>query len=128
MYHYLVVGVGGGLGAIARAVLGGLILHHSSNWRFPIGTFVVNVLGCLIAGVLGALVARFEYFSPQTRVFLFTGLLGGFTTFSAFGFETVKLLRDRQYGVAISYVVLSVVAAIGALAVAMAIVDPPLHS
>lgn len=128
MYHYLLVGIGGGLGAIARAGLGGWILHQSQNWRFPIGTFVVNVVGCLVAGVLAGLIARFEYFSPQTRVFLFTGLLGGFTTFSAFGFETVKLIRDRAYGVAIAYVVLSVVAGIGALGMAMAIVDPPGHS
>jgi fluoride exporter len=128
MYHYLLVGIGGGLGAIARAGLGGLILHRSVDWRFPLGTFIVNVLGCLIGGVLAGLIARYEYFSPQTRVFLFTGFLGGFTTFSAFSLETVTLIRQGSYGVAVSYVLLSVIAGTGALAVAMTIIDPPGHS
>jgi len=128
MYHYLLVGLGGGLGAIARAVLGGFILHRTADWRFPIGTFIVNVLGCLIGGVLAGLIARYEYFSPQARVFLFTGLLGGFTTFSAFGLETVTLIRQGAFGVAMSYVLLSVVAGIGALAIAFTIIDPPGHS
>ena len=69
-----------------------------------------------------------EYFSPQARVFLFTGLLGGFTTFSAFGLETVTLIRQGAFGVAMSYVLLSVVAGIGALAIAFTIIDPPGHS
>ncbi|MBC8104977.1 MAG: fluoride efflux transporter CrcB [Anaerolineae bacterium] len=119
MYHYFLIGLGGGLGAIARAGLGGLILHRSADWRFPIGTFAINVLGCIVAGVLAGLIKRFDLFSPETRTFLFTGLLGGFTTFSAFGLETVVLLRQGAYAVAVSYVILSVILGIGALWVAM---------
>ena len=125
MYHYLLIGIGGGLGGCRRAGLGGSILHRTVDWRFPISTFFVNVLGCLVAGVLAGLITQYEYFSPQTPVFLFTGLLGGFTTFSAFGLETVKLLRDGAYGVAMSYVLLSVVTGVEKRVwVAMTIVDP----
>ncbi|CAN5560319.1 fluoride efflux transporter CrcB [soil metagenome] len=120
MNHYLIVGIGGACGAIARAMLGGFVLHRSADWRFPLSTFCVNVLGCLVAGALAGLIKRFDLFSPETRVLLFTGLLGGFTTFSAFGLETVVLLRQGAYGVAMGYIVLSFVAGIGALWLAMA--------
>ena len=109
MKQVLLVGLGGCLGAVARYKLGGLVLHHSTDWRFPLATFLVNALGCLVAGVLAGAVERYWAFSTDVRVFLFTGLLGGFTTFSAFGMETVFLLRRGQFGVALAYVVLSVI-------------------
>ena len=115
MKQLLLVGFGGCLGAIARHKLGGLVLHHSTDWRFPLGTFLVNVLGCVVAGVLAGLVERQGLFSADTRVFLFTGLLGGFTTFSAFGLETVFLLRRGEVGVALLYVFLSILCGLGAL-------------
>jgi CrcB protein len=106
---------------MARYKLGAWILHHHSlDWRFPLGTFVVNVLGCLVAGILAGLVERHELFSPDTRLCLFTGVLGGFTTFSAFGVETVFLLRRGETLVALGYVLLSVVVGIGVLWLAMA--------
>ena len=119
MQQFILVSLGGALGAVARWKLGGVILHHSDDWKFPLGTFIVNVLGCLIAGVLAGLVTKLDLFSADTRLFLFTGLLGGFTTFSAFGVETVYLLRRSEYPVALAYVLLSVVAGIGALWLAM---------
>ena len=115
MKQAILVGLGGAAGTLARWALGGLILHHSAAWRFPISTFVVNVTGCLVAGVLAGLATRLEWFSPETRLVLFTGLLGGFTTFSAFGLETVYLLRRGENAVAASYVILSVVCGIGVL-------------
>ena len=127
MNHILLVGLGGALGAIARHKLGGFVLHHSTDWRFPLGTFLVNVLGCLIAGVLAGAIERHGLFSPDTRLFLFTGLLGGFTTFSAFGVETVFLLRRGEVTVALGYVVLSVLCGVGALWLGMTVVPhrPP---
>ena len=119
----VLIGLGGALGAVARWKLGGVILHHTVDWKFPIGTFAVNVLGCLVAGVLAGLVTKHDMFSPDARLFLFTGLLGGFTTFSAFGVETVMLLRRGDYGVAAGYVVLSVVAAVGGLWIGMSVID-----
>jgi CrcB protein len=125
MQHVLLVGLGGFLGAIARFKLGGLILHYSTDWRFPLGTFVVNVLGCLVIGVLAGLAERYGAFSTETRLFLFTGILGGFTTFSAFGLETVLLLRRGEVGVTLGYVALSVMCGVLALWLGMVVV---LHS
>ena len=119
MKQLVLVGLGGALGAVARWKLGGAILHHTVDWRFPLGTFVVNVLGCTIAGVLAGLVIKLDLFTADTRLFLFTGLLGGFTTFSAFGVETVYLLRRAEYAVAVAYVALSVSAGLAGLWLAM---------
>jgi CrcB protein len=113
---------GGGLGALARYKLGGLVLHHTADWRFPLSTFLVNVLGCLVAGVLAGLVERQEWFSPDARLFLFTGLLGGFTTFSAFGLETAYLLKRGQISVALAYAGGSVLCGVAALWLGMAAV------
>lgn len=107
MQHIMLVGLGGCLGAIARFKLSGFVLHHAMDWKFPLGTFVVNVLGCLIAGIISGLIERQEWFSPETRLFLMTGVLGGFTTFSAFGVETMFLLRRGEVAVAVTYVALS---------------------
>lgn len=119
MWQILLVGLGGFLGSIARFKLGGLILHHTTDWRFPLATFIVNVLGCVIAGLLSGLVERHSWFSPDTRVFLLTGLVGGFTTFSAFGVETVFLLRRGQVAAALSYVALSLLCGFAGLWLAM---------
>jgi CrcB protein len=107
--------MGGALGSAARFKLSGWILHHTIAWRFPLGTFAVNALGCLVAGVLAGLVTKHDMFSPDTRVLLFTGILGGFTTFSAFGLETLLLLKRGQVLVAACNVVLSVLAGLLAL-------------
>jgi CrcB protein len=120
--HLVLVATGGALGAIARWRLGALILHHTADWRFPLSTALVNVIGCLVAGALGGLVVKRDLFSPEARLFLFTGLLGGFTTFSAFGVDTVYLLRRREYAVALAYVLVSVVAGILGLWLAMSAV------
>ena len=122
MKHILLVGLGGALGSILRWKLSGAILHHTPDWRFPLGTFAVNVLGCLVAGVLAALVIKLDLLSADARLFLFTGLLGGFTTFSAFGVETVYLLRRHEHGVVFAYVTLSVLCGIAILWLALSLV------
>jgi CrcB protein len=115
MKSIFLVALGGALGSVARFMLSGLILHRTVDWRFPLGTFVVNVVGCLIIGILAGLAVRDEYFSQDLRIFLFTGIIGGFTTFSAFGLETFYLLRRGEILVASGYVVLSII--IGLLAI-----------
>ncbi len=92
----LLVGAGGFAGAVLRYLVGGFVLHHTVNWKFPFATFVVNSAGCLVAGILMALAVKHDSFSPELRLLLFTGLLGGFTTFSAFGLETVYLIQRHQ--------------------------------
>lgn len=91
------------------------MLHHTIDWRFPLGTFLVNVFGCLVIGVLAGLAVKDDFFSSGARLFLFTGVTGGFTTFSAFGPETFYLLRRAEFLVAGSYVLFSIVAGLFAL-------------
>ena len=74
-----------------------------------LGTFIVNVLGCLFVGLLGGLVVKHDLLSAEVRLFLFTGIAGGFTTFSAFGLETFYLLRKGEIAIAAAYVILSVI-------------------
>jgi CrcB protein len=111
----LLVALGGAFGSISRYLLSGWVLHHTVGWKFPAGTFTVNVTGCLAAGVLAALAEREGWFSPQVRLLVFTGILGGFTTFSAFGLETVYLVRRGELLVAGANVFLSVSAGLAAL-------------
>ena len=109
MREIIIVSFGGAIGTAARYLLSGWALHRAIGWRFPIGTFLVNVIGCLVIGLLGGLVVKHELLSADIRVFLFTGVLGGFTTFSAFGLETFYLLRKGEVGIAAAYIALSVV-------------------
>ena len=111
----LLVAAGGAIGSVARWRVSGWVLHQAVDWRFPIGTFVVNVLGCLIVGVLAGLAIKEDFFSTDQRLLLFTGVMGGFTTFSAFGLETFYLLRRGEYLIAGSNMVLSMVVGMAAL-------------
>lgn len=113
--NLLLVGLGGFLGAVARYKLGGLVLHVTVQGRFPFSTLTVNVLGCLVVGVLAGMAERYHAFGPDTRLFLFTGLLGGFTTFSAFGLEAVHLLRRGDVALAMVYAGASVTLGIAAV-------------
>jgi CrcB protein len=122
MKDLLVVAAGGAVGAVTRYKLGGLVLHHTTHWKFPLSTFVVNVSGCLAAGVLAGLIVRHDAFGPDVRLFLFTGLLGGYTTFSAFGLETVFLLQRSEFLLAVVNVGLSALAGIGVLWLGMKVI------
>ncbi len=104
--EYLIT-IGGGLGALARYKLGAWLLQHFNGWQFPIATFTINLLGCLAAGILLSLHERFTL-NENLRLFLMVGLLGGFTTFSAFALESVQLLRRGEYLIASANVMLSV--------------------
>ena len=115
----MLVALGGALGAVARWQLGGAVLHYAGEGKFPLGTVLVNLVGCIVAGVLAGMVTKLDWFSADTRLFLFTGVLGGFTTFSAFGVDTVYLLRRGEFAIAAVYVLLSVVAGIAGLWLAM---------
>lgn len=116
MHHFLLVGVGGFIGSILRYGLSGLAHRWVQN-GFPIGTFAVNALGCLAVGIVWSLVEYRQWLNPELRVFLTAGILGGFTTFSAFGYETFVLIRDGQYSWAIANVLANVVVGIGAVIV-----------
>jgi CrcB protein len=119
----LFVAIGGALGAVARYKFGGFVLHRTEAWDFPVSTFGINILGCLAIGLLAALAEHHDLFSPSTRLFLFTGVLGGFTTFSAFGYEAVFLLRRGLFQASALYVLLSVAGGLAAVAGGMKLVD-----
>lgn len=95
---YLLVFLGGGLGALGRFGAEALISHSGS---FPYQTFVVNILGCFLAGV--ALGIHLPAGSANYRFFV-TGILGGFTTFSAFGYQTIRLGQQKDFAVLASYI------------------------
>ncbi|MEQ1896128.1 MAG: fluoride efflux transporter CrcB [Vicinamibacterales bacterium] len=112
---YLLVGAGGFLGAIARYVVT-LGVSNAVRSPFPFATFLINVSGSFLIGVIGVLVARRMTASPEAvRLALAVGFLGAFTTFSAFEAETDWMLRDGRWGLGLGYVTASVVA--GLLAV-----------
>lgn len=119
----LMVALGGALGSVARYKLGGVVLHHSQTWNFPLSTFCVNLLGCLVIGLLAAVVEHHDLFSMPARVFLFTGLLGGFTTFSAFGYETFFLLRRGLIGTSFLYSTLSILGGLIAVFIGFKAID-----
>jgi CrcB protein len=123
MKQLLLVGMGGFFGSIARYKFGGFVLHRSEGWNFPLSTFLVNLIGCLVIGLLAGLVERHDLFSPSTRLFLFTGVLGGFTTFSAFAYEDVFLIRRGLTNAAAMYVVLSVACGLAAVWIGLRLVN-----
>jgi CrcB protein len=115
MQAMLLVALGGALGSVTRYKVGALVLQQSGATQFPAGTFTVNVAGCLIAGLLAGLGEHFDFLTADVRLFLFTGFLGGFTTFSAFGVETIGLFERGEWAVAALYVLLSVLCGLAAL-------------
>ena len=116
MFHLLIVGVGGFVGSVLRYWLSG-VAQRWTYGDFPIGTLVVNLVGCLAVGAFWSLVEYREWFSPEQRIFVTVGILGGFTTFSAFGYETFMLLRDGEYLPAFANVTANVVIGVAAVTV-----------
>ena len=114
MMQIMAVGCGGFLGAVARYSLSSFVGRRMGE-GFPAGTLAVNVLGCLLIGALMSVVATRESVSPEMRLLLSTGFLGGLTTFSSFGQETVELLRAGDIRLALLNTGLNVI--LGLLAV-----------
>ena len=90
-------GFGGFIGAILRYKLGGFIFHRTNKATFPISTFVINFLGSFLFGLLFFLNYNKQILNPHLVIFLFTGILGAFTTFSAFCYDTVYLIERKKY-------------------------------
>ena len=111
----LLVGCGGFLGSLLRYWLVTLVHRIAPMAVFPHGTLAVNLLGCFAIGALAGLADSRQALSPPLRVFIFIGVLGGFTTFSAFGYETFALARDGDYLRAGGNVALHVVLGLGLL-------------
>jgi fluoride exporter len=105
---YLVVLAGAGLGGLARHLAGTWIMSKYAG-RFPLGTFVINVTGAFLIGVLMTLLTERWQPHPNWRLFLVVGVLGGYTTFSSFEYETFQAVRAGARWVGLAYVTGSVV-------------------
>jgi CrcB protein len=108
------IGTGGFIGSILRYLMSGYVQQLSKSIQFPFGTLAVNLVGCVMIGFLAELADQRSVLSAEARAFLMVGLLGGFTTFSAFGNETMNLLRDGELWLAggniVGHIFLSLVA------------------
>jgi len=99
----LCVGMGGFLGAILRYAISGQVQNWSKSIDFPYGTLVVNILGCLVIGLLSYLSETRGMFSAEVRLCVFIGILGSFTTYSTFSNEAMSLLGDGTHLAALTY-------------------------
>ena len=123
MSHILFVGFGGFLGAICRFLASNAVQRLLPLAVVPWGTLAVNVVGCALIGGLGVVAETRNIFSDSsTRLFLFTGVLGGFTTFSAFSLEALRLLRSGDALLASLHIGLHVVLCLAAVAAGDALI------
>lgn len=114
MIKLFLVGAGGFFGSVSRYILSGLVYRILGNTYFPYGTLAVNVLGCLLIGFFGGLSESRQLFSPEIRLLIFIGFIGGFTTFSTFGYEVFNFTRDGQIIASLSNILLHIIFGIGA--------------
>lgn len=100
--NIFLVAVGSLIGGVCR-YLTALFFTRAYPSAFPYGTFVVNIAGCFAIGIIYGMATRFEWFSPDLRLFLATGFCGGFTTFSSFAYENLQLIQDKDLGTFFMY-------------------------
>ena len=112
--NYFIVFAGAGIGGALRHGVNVLVARLWSI-DFPFGTLSINIIGSLLMGFIVGYLAHIGAAPPQVRLFLTTGVVGGFTTFSAFSLETVMLYERGQWALAVVYVVSSIVLSVGAL-------------
>ncbi len=113
MFRNILVFVGGDIGAVFRYVLSGWV-YRVVGTDFPYGTLAVNVIGCFVIGLFLSMAEDRFLISPSFRIFFAVGVIGGFTTFSTFSFETVGLLRDGAIAIGLLNVVVSIVVGLAA--------------
>jgi len=96
VFNIFIVGIGGFIGSVLRYLVSGWAQGLSQSLDFPYGTLTVNLVGCFVIGFLAQLAEARGVFTPEARLLVFIGLLGGFTTFSSFGNDTLNLARSGQ--------------------------------
>lgn len=116
----LMVGIGGFVGSVCRYLIS--LIPVNEKYTFPVKTFVTNILGAFIIGLIVALALKRPDMDPKTTLLVKTGFCGGFTTFSTFALESSDLIGKGQWGVATAYMILSVVVCIAAVMTAEGIV------
>jgi CrcB protein len=115
MRNLFIIGMGGFCGAILRYMVSGGIQRWSQSVDFPFGTLAVNLIGCLIIGMLSRLDEVRSVLSPEMRFFIMIGLLGAFTTYSTFSNEAMNLINDQRFQSALLYVGTHVVLGLAAV-------------
>lgn len=118
----LAVAIGGAIGSVGRFLINTVWLPAAGPHALPWGTLTVNVAGSFLYGLLFAVLTAYLPASGTLRVALLAGFLGGFTTFSSFSFESVRLIQEGQAVLAMVYVVASVVSCLLALWLGLALV------
>lgn len=118
--NFLLVGLGGAIGSMLRYAISLLVTVK----QFPYGTFIVNIAGSFIIGAVLALSLKNELFSNNWKIFLATGICGGFTTFSAFAAENMALLQSGKYGIALVYIMASLLLGIAAVVLGFKLITP----
>jgi CrcB protein len=104
----LLIGAGGFFGSVSRHLLDVWVQSIAGNAWIPAGTLTVNVVGCFLIGLVVGLAETRQLLGEGTRTFLAVGVLGGFTTFSAFGYDTISMIRDGQTVAALANVALQI--------------------
>jgi len=111
---FLLVGLGGFIGAVSRYALSGLV-HQWFNGRFPYGTITVNIVGSFLLGIVMYLVQTKGPFGPNLRLFLTIGLFGAFTTFSTFAYESYELILGQRFYAAATNISIHFILGLGAI-------------
>jgi CrcB protein len=120
MPAFLVVGIGGALGSMARHGIN-VLVNRGLGSTVPHATAIVNVLGCAVMGLVSGLVATEQLrLSPQARSLIFVGIIGGFTTFSSLGLDTFVLIQEGRVGQAVGNVTVQLFVGLGAVFVGYA--------
>ena len=109
------VGVGGLIGAIFRYLISGFVQNLTQSVAFPYGTLAVNVTGCFFIGVFSHLFESHGGFTSEFRLLLMVGLLGSFTTYSTFGNETINLLQDQRFLLALMNIGMHIILGLSAV-------------
>ncbi|MGD8837327.1 MAG: fluoride efflux transporter CrcB [Desulfobacteraceae bacterium] len=115
MRNLLFIGIGGFCGAVLRYLISGGVQKWTQSVDFPYGTLAVNLIGCLIIGMLTRLDEMRSLLSAEMRLFILIGLLGAFTTYSTFSNEAMSLINDRRTSMAILYLGAHLVLGLGAV-------------
>jgi fluoride exporter len=104
----ILIGIGGSIGSISRYLTQQFVQKHYPS-SIPLGTLSVNIIGCFIIGLVYGLSDKGDVLSPEARLFLATGICGGYTTFSSFAYENINLMQDGEFFYTGLYILLSMV-------------------
>jgi CrcB protein len=122
LFNAAIVGTGGFIGAICRYGMSAFVQRNQTLSAFPYGTLLVNLAGCLLIGIAVGMIDQRHLLGPEVRLFVLVGLLGGFTTYSTFAWETLTVAKGSGFVPALTYVSLHIIAGLALAAAGYALV------